>query len=153
MASSRKARRKAERGTTTLDYFTIALGKTFATTSKQLVWFYSINGVAWIWCSYILAFMGKDQIAESLSSNVCSVIIGQIGFYMISKTVENVFKYNIFPWSKNSKSDIPEPTFDIPTPTVQDIPINTPASSCVDTTTEGMEDDVYVSDYTDEACG
>lgn len=69
---------------------------TLCTTSKQLVWLFSINGILWIWCSYILAFMGRDQIAESLSSNVCTIVLGQIGMYLISKTVENIFKYNNF---------------------------------------------------------
>lgn len=33
--------------------------------------------------SYILAFLGKDQIAESLSSEIASVIIGvMIGYFM-----------------------------------------------------------------------
>ena len=71
-----------------------ALSNTLATTSKQLIWVYSINGIAWIWCSYILAFLDKTQIAETLSENVCKVIIGQIGFYLVTKMVENVFKYN-----------------------------------------------------------
>lgn len=74
--------------------FANGLAKTFATTSKQLLWFYSINGVLWIWCSYILAFMDRVQIAEALSSDVCKIVLGQIGFYLISKTIENIFKYN-----------------------------------------------------------
>lgn len=68
--------------------------KTLQTTSKQLIWLFSINGILWIWCSYLLAFMGKDQIAESLSSNVCTVVLGQMGMYLITKTMENVFKFN-----------------------------------------------------------
>lgn len=66
------------------------------TTSKCLIWFFSINAVLWIWCSYILAFIGQPQIAESLSSNVCIVCIGQMVTYFITKTVENVFRYNNF---------------------------------------------------------
>lgn len=63
-------------------------------TSKQLLWVLITNAILWIWCSYILAFMGRDQIAEALSTNVCSVILGQIAAYFISKTIENVFKFN-----------------------------------------------------------
>lgn len=87
--------------------FANMMAATFATTSKQLVWVYTINGIAWIWCSYILAFMGREQIAESLSSNVCSVVIGQIGFYLVTKTVENIFKYNniIGPWRVGIKKE------------------------------------------------
>lgn len=63
-------------------------------TSKKIIWILTINGILWIWCSYILAYLGKEQIAESLSSNVCTVIIGQTLAYLITKTVENIFKYN-----------------------------------------------------------
>jgi len=55
-----------------------------------------INSILWIWCSYLLAFLGKEQIAESLSSNVCTVILGQIITYFLTKTVENIFKNNNF---------------------------------------------------------
>ena len=55
-----------------------------------------VNSILWIWCSYLLAFLGKEQIAESLSSNVCSVILGQIITYFLTKTVENIFKNNNF---------------------------------------------------------
>lgn len=71
-----------------------ALARTLITTTKQLIWWFTINGTIWIYCSYILAFMQRDQIAESLSSNVCTVIIGSLVMYVISKTVENAFKYN-----------------------------------------------------------
>ena len=71
-----------------------ALAKTLQSTSKQLIWLFSINGILWIWCSYALAFMDKMQIAESLSSNVCTVVLGQMGMYLITKTLENCFKYN-----------------------------------------------------------
>lgn len=74
--------------------FANALAKTLATTSKQLVWVYAINSVLWIWCSYVLAFMNKGQIAETLSSTVCTIVIGQLAFYLVTSTVENIFKYN-----------------------------------------------------------
>lgn len=63
-------------------------------TTKKLIWLLTINGILWIWCSYALAWFDKIQIAESLSSNVCTVIIGQTLGYLITKTVENVFRYN-----------------------------------------------------------
>lgn len=50
--------------------------------------------------------MGKDQIAESLSSNVCTVIIGQIIAYFLTKTVENVFKNNNFGGPPNTSESI-----------------------------------------------
>ncbi|MCM1230260.1 MAG: hypothetical protein NC489_09005 [Ruminococcus flavefaciens] len=76
--------------------FQMRLAQTLATTSKQLIWFFSINGVIWIWCSYILAFLGREQIAESLSSTVCEIIVGSLVAYLVTSTVENVFKFNSF---------------------------------------------------------
>ena len=73
-----------------------SLAANLMSTTKQLVWLFSINGILWIWCSYVLAFMDKVQIAESLSSNVCTVVLGKLGMYLITKTVENVFRYNNF---------------------------------------------------------
>lgn len=73
-----------------------SLAANLMSTTKQLVWLFSINGILWIWCSYVLAFMDKVQIAESLSSNVCTVVLGQLGMYLVTKTVENVFRYNNF---------------------------------------------------------
>ena len=64
------------------------------TTAKQIIWLLTINGILWVWCSYVLAWFDKIQIAESLSSNVCTVILGQTIGYLITKTVENVFRYN-----------------------------------------------------------
>lgn len=89
------------------------LAETFATTSKQIVWVFTINGILWIWCSYILAFRGAYQIAETLSSAVCNIVIGQLGFYLVTSTTENIFKYNSFHGhivSKNLKDGINIPT-------------------------------------------
>lgn len=79
-----------------LTLFQLRMYQTLATTSKQLVWLFSINGCIWIWCSYILAFMGKDQVVESLSSTVCTVIVGTLIAYLVTSTVESIFKYNDF---------------------------------------------------------
>lgn len=99
----------------------IKISKTLASTTKQLIWIFSINGILWIWCSYLLAFLGRDQIAEALSTNVCSIVIGQMGFYLVTKTVENLSKFNpILNGSvsiKNNKSeDTPEPEVEEPEP-------------------------------------
>mgnify|MGYP000791893279 CR=1 FL=1 len=36
------------------------------TTTKCIVWACLINGIGWVWCSYVLAFLGRTEIAESL---------------------------------------------------------------------------------------
>ena len=65
-----------------------------STTTKRLVWVLMLHSCMWLDCSYLLAWTGHEQIAESLSSNVCSVIIGGIIGYMFTSTTENISKYN-----------------------------------------------------------
>ena len=38
-----------------------SLAANLMSTTKQLVWLFSINGILWIWCSYVLAFMEPLQ--------------------------------------------------------------------------------------------
>lgn len=42
--------------------------------------------------SYVLAFMGKDQIAESLSSNIATTIIGVMIGYFAKSLFETFFE-------------------------------------------------------------
>ena len=42
--------------------------------------------------SYILAFMGKEQIAESLSSEIASVIVGVMVGYFMKALFETFFE-------------------------------------------------------------
>ena len=63
-------------------------------STRKIVWILVIFGVLWITASYVLAFMDKGQIAESLSSNVCSIVIGTVITAVVSHTIENVFRYN-----------------------------------------------------------
>lgn len=77
------------------------------TTSKKIVWFLLINGILWVWASYLLAYLGKDQIAESLSSTICTVILGDVIGYFIKSTIENISKYtDIFMKSARKEGDI-----------------------------------------------
>ncbi len=87
-----KAKEKAKRK----EFRYNVLTQNVYSTTKLLVWFFSLNSAAWIWCSYILAFLDKTQIAESLSNTVCTIVIGQMVGYLLTKTVENIFKYNDF---------------------------------------------------------
>ena len=75
------------------------------TTMKVLVWACLLNGLAWVWCSYILAWMGREQIAESLSQVALTEIIGVVLVYAIKATVENLSKNNSWP-DKNCKGGI-----------------------------------------------
>lgn len=68
--------------------------KFFDSFSKWIVLIILANGLAMMWKSYKLAEMGYTQIAESLSSQVCIVIIGSCLGYYLKTGVENLSKYN-----------------------------------------------------------
>lgn len=71
--------------------------KTKAETMKRVVWVCLANGIAWVWCSYILAYLDKPQIAESLSQVAVTEIIGVVLAYAIKSAVENLSKNNRWP--------------------------------------------------------
>lgn len=64
------------------------------TTTKALIWLLMIEGTIWITWSYVLASLGHEQIAESLSATVCQYVKGGLITYVISAAVANIFKYN-----------------------------------------------------------
>lgn len=71
-------------------------------TTKKVIWVCLINGFAWVWCSYILAYMDKTQIAESLSQVAVTEIIGVVLAYCVKSAVENLSKNNHWPDKKDS---------------------------------------------------
>jgi uncharacterized protein HemY len=60
---------------------------------KKLLNFIILNSVGMMWMSYVLAWFGKETIAESLSNTVASSIVAVVIPYLITKTIENVSKY------------------------------------------------------------
>ena len=68
-------------------------------TMKKVVWICLGNGFAWIWCSYVLAYLGREQIAETLSSVAVKEIIGVVLAYAIKSVLENLSKNNHWPGS------------------------------------------------------
>lgn len=57
--------------------------KWLQTFSKKAVAIILVVSLIDLQFSYVLAFMGKEQIAESLSSEIASVIVGvMIGYFM-----------------------------------------------------------------------
>ena len=50
-------------------------------TAKRVVWICLSNGIAWVWCSYLLALLGREEIAESLSKVAITEIIGVVLVY------------------------------------------------------------------------
>ena len=61
-------------------------------TMKAAVWLCLFNGCAWVWCSYLLAYLGREQIAEQLSGKAVTEIIAVILAYAIKSLVERVAK-------------------------------------------------------------
>lgn len=59
-----------------------------ATTTKRVVWFCLINGVGWVWCSYLLAYLGRNEIAESLSKIAVSEIVAVVLAYCLKSLFE-----------------------------------------------------------------
>lgn len=78
---------------------------------KWVVLFSLLNGYAWVWCSYILAFMDKYTIAEQLSQVAITEIIGVVLVYALKSLVENLSKNNQWPdkpWKgKQAQEDEP----------------------------------------------
>ncbi len=65
--------------------------------SKGITVWLMANGTAWIWCSYLLAYMGKEEIAEALSKVVATEILGVFALYAIKALFENISKNNSWP--------------------------------------------------------
>lgn len=73
-------------------------------TSKRIVWACLINGFAWVWCSYLLAYLGREQIAESLSQIAITEIVGVVLVYCAKSLFENLSRHNNWP-DKRRKDD------------------------------------------------
>lgn len=65
------------------DFKTLLARLKFETYTKRLVGIIVLICLIDLQLSYVLAFMGKDQIAESLSIQICITILGTALIYMI----------------------------------------------------------------------
>jgi hypothetical protein len=72
--------------------------------TKIAVMLILINACGWVWCSYILAYLGRFEIAESLSQTAVTAILGAFISYAVKSAVENVNKngINLMPKKKNT---------------------------------------------------
>lgn len=61
---------------------------------KILVVIVVFHGLICISLSYVLAFLGYQEVVESLSSTMVTEVIAPVTIYGITKTVENISKYN-----------------------------------------------------------
>ena len=66
-------------------------------TMKAIVWLCLCNGCAWVWCSYLLAYLGRTEIAQDLSKVALTEIIAVILAYAIKSILENLSKHNNWP--------------------------------------------------------
>ena len=58
------------------------------TTTKRIVWFCLLNGIAWVWCSYLLAWCGRADIAERLSKAAVTEIVSVVLVYCLKSLFE-----------------------------------------------------------------
>lgn len=65
--------------------------------SKRIVYLLMINSVIWVYLSYLLAFLGREQIAENLSEKIVIQIIGVTLIYCVKSLFENLSKHNTWP--------------------------------------------------------
>lgn len=70
---------------------------------KILVVIVVAHGLICISLSYVLAFLGFSEVVESLSSTMVTEVIAPVTIYGITKTIENVSKYN--DWIDRFKSN------------------------------------------------
>lgn len=69
------------------------VGKKYTTYTKRWLTFILINGVIWVYLSYVLAFMDRVQIAETLSTQaVISIIATMIGYFAKSAFEKKIGK-------------------------------------------------------------
>lgn len=72
--------------------------------SKLLVGWLIANGTVWTYLSYWLAYLGREEIAETLSAAVVTEILGVMAVYAGKALLENLSKNNTWP----DKPDKPE---------------------------------------------
>lgn len=75
-------------------------------TMKAIVWFCLCNGCAWVWCSYLLAYLGRSEIAQSLSQVALTEIVAVVLAYAIKSLFENLSKNNVWPDKSNGKDSV-----------------------------------------------
>lgn len=65
--------------------------------SKLIVAWLVLNGTIWIYLSYALAYLGRAEIAETLSKTIVVEILGVVLVYSLKALLENLSKNNAWP--------------------------------------------------------
>ena len=63
------------------------------TYEKRLCTLITVNAILWVWCSYILAWCGRYEIAQYLSQTAITSILGVVIAYSVKSLGENISKY------------------------------------------------------------
>lgn len=79
--------------------------KWLQTFSKRAVAIILVVALIDLQLSYVLAFLGKEQIAESLSSEIASVIVGVMTGYFMKALFETFFEKREERLNKSSSPD------------------------------------------------
>ena len=79
--------------------------KWLATFTKRAVTFILVVSLVDLQFSYVLAFMGKEQIAESLSSTIAEVIVGVMMGYFLKALFETFFEKREIRLNKKESSN------------------------------------------------
>lgn len=72
--------------------------------SDSIIKFILINSTIWVYLSYVLAFLGREEIAQDLAVAVVTQLICTIALNHGKATIENLSKNNNWP-DKNSGSN------------------------------------------------
>ena len=111
---------------------------TMETSSKQLLWFLMLHACFWIDLSYLLAWCGREQIAEALSTTVCTTILGAIIAYLTTSTVQNISKYN--PKFGGSPAPVPSTNYEEPMDPDEDVVLVEPDNGTTDEPSDNEEE-------------
>lgn len=88
-----------------LDKRQVPYKKWLQTFSKKAVAIILVVSLIDLQLSYVLAFMGKEQIAESLSSEIASVIVGVMVGYFMKALFETFFEKREERLNRTSQTD------------------------------------------------
>lgn len=79
--------------TTLKKIFRYVFGISDSEYAKRMLTFIIRNCILMMWASYILAYLGMTEIAETLSSTIADAMIGISIGYFAKSTFENISKY------------------------------------------------------------
>lgn len=63
------------------------------TFSHRIVLLVVINAIGWVWCSYLLAALGRVEIAQDLSREAVKTILGTVLIYAAKALFEKSDKF------------------------------------------------------------